>query len=102
MERIVDCLSALGCLQLLMNLLQDPVTLMSLFNLVNLCLMSSGGYRHAMCTFLISRFSVVVFISVVGQLDGSCESHSGPFHHSVDVDRVVVSNPLEMRSAGLD
>ena len=55
-----------------------------------------------MCTFLISRLSVGVLISVLGQLDGSCESHCGPFHHSVDVDRVVGSIPLEMRSAGLD
>ena len=60
-------------------------------------MMSSGGCRHAMCTFLISRLSVGVLISVVGQLDGSCESHCGPFHHSVDVDRVVGSIPFEMK-----
>jgi len=59
-------------------------------------------FRHAVCTFPISMLSVGVLISVVGQLDGSCESHCGPFHHSVDVDRVVGSNLLEMRSAGLD
>ena len=75
---------------------------MSLFNLENLCVMSSGGCRYAMCTFLISRLSVGVLIYVVGQRDGSCESHCGPFHHSVDVDRVVGSIPLEIRSAGLD
>ena len=75
---------------------------MSLFNLEDLCVMSSGGCRHAMCTFLISRLSVGVLISVVGQLDGSCESHYGPFHHSVDVYRVVGSIPLEMILAGLD
>jgi len=93
---------ALGCLQLLMNLLQYPITLMSLLNLENLCVMSSGGCRHATCIFLISRLSVVVLISVVGQLDDSCESHCGPFHHSVDVDSIVSSIPLEMRLAGLD
>jgi len=82
--------------------LAHPNTLMSLFNLENLCVMSSGVCRHAMCTFLISRLSVSVLISVVGQLDGSCESHCGPFHHSVDVDRILGSIPLEMRSAGLD
>jgi len=64
--------------------------------------MSSGGCGHAICTFLIFRLSVGVFISVVGQLDVSCESHCGPFHHSVDVDRIVVSVPLEVSSAGLD
>jgi hypothetical protein len=35
-------------------------------------------------------------------LDGSCDSHCGPFHHNVDVASVVGSIPLEMRSAGLD
>ena len=54
-----------------------------------------------MCTFLISKFSVGVSISVVGQVDGSCESHCGPFHHSVDADNAG-SIPLDMRSAGLD
>ena len=102
MERIVDCLLALVFLQLLMNLLQYPITLMRLFNLKNLCVISSGGCSHAMCTFLISRLSVGEFICVVGQLEGSCESHCGPFHHRVDVDRVVGSIPHEMRSAGLN
>jgi hypothetical protein len=55
-----------------------------------------------MWTFLISNLSVGELISVVGQLDGSCESHCGPFHHSVDVDNVVGWIPLDMRSAGLD
>ena len=55
-----------------------------------------------MCTFLISKLSVGELISVVGQLDGSCESHYGPFHHIVDVDSVMGSIPLDMRSAGLD
>ena len=85
-----------------MNLLQYAITLMSLFNLENLCVMTSVVCRHAMCTFLISRLSVGVLISVVGQLDGCCESHCAPFHHSVDVDSVVGSIPLDMRSAGLD
>ena len=65
-------------------------------------MMSSGGCRTATCTFLISKLSVGVLTSVVGQLDGSCESHCGPFHHGVDVDNVEGSIPLEMRSAGLD
>ena len=43
-----------------------------------------------------------VLISIVGQLDGSCEGHCGPLHHSVDFDRVVSSILLEMREAGLD
>ena len=55
-----------------------------------------------MWTFLISKLSVGELISVVGQLDGSCESHCCPFHHIVDVDNVVGSIPLHMRSAGLD
>jgi len=75
---------------------------MSLFNLENACVMSSGGCRDAMRTFLISRLPVGALIYVIGKLDGSCESHCGPFHHSVDVDRVVGSIPLEMRSAELD
>ena len=86
---------------MLMNLLQYAITL-SLFNLENLCVMPPGGCRHAMCTFLISRLFVGVMNSAVGQLDSSCESHCCPFHHSVDVDRVVKSIPLEMSSAGLD
>ena len=85
-----------------MNLLQYLITLMILFNLENVCVMSYGGCRHAMCTFLISSLSVGVLICVVVQLDGSCESHCGPFDHSVDVGRVVGSIPLEMKSAGLD
>ena len=86
-----------------MNLLQYAITLTSfLFNLENLCVMSSGSCRSAICTFLISRFSVGVLTSVAGQLDGSCVRHCGPFHHSVDVDRVAGSTPLEIRSARLD
>ena len=61
-------------------------------------MMFSGNFRHAICKFLISRLSVGVLISVVGQLDGSCESHCGPFDYSVDLDSVVVSIPLDMRS----
>jgi hypothetical protein len=45
---------------------------------------------------------VGVLNSVADQLDGSCESHCGPFDHSVDVDSVVGSVPLDLRSAGLD
>jgi len=55
-----------------------------------------------MCTFLISMMSVCVLISVVGQLDDSCESQCVPFHHSVDVKRVVVSLPLEVKSSVFD
>ena len=40
--------------------------------------------------------------SVVGQLDGSWGSHCVPSHQSVDVDSVVGSIPLEMRSFVLD
>ena len=96
------CLLALECLQLIMNRLQYAMTLMSLFNLENRCVMSSEIGRHARCTFLISMLSVGMVISVTGQLDGSCESHCGPFLQSVDVDRVVRLIPLHMRSAGLD
>jgi len=101
-DRVIVCLLALESLQLSMNLLQYAVTLMSLLSLENLCVMSSGGCSRATCTFLISKFSVGVLNSVVGQLDGSCESHCGPFYHSVDVASVDGSIPLEMRSAGLD
>ena len=96
----VVCLVALGCLQLVVNLLQYATTLMSLFNLENRCVMSSGSC--ATCTVLISRFSVGLLKSVVGQLDGSCVSHCGPFHHNVVDDKLVGSTPLEIRSAGLD
>ena len=84
------------------EILQYEITLMSLFNFENLCVISSEDCRHAMCTFKIPKLSVCVLISVVGQLDGSCESHCGPFHHSVNVDSVVGSLPLEMKSARLD
>ena len=99
--RMAACLLALGCLQLLMNLLQYAMTLMSLFSLENHCVMSSGRW-NATCTFLISKISVGVLNSVAGRLDGSCESHCGPLHHSVHIDSVISSTPLDMRSAGLD
>jgi len=54
------------------------------------------------CTFFISRLSVVVLTSVVGQLDSSCDDLCGPFHRAVDVGSVEGSIPLEMRSPGLD
>jgi len=93
---------ALVFLQLLMNHLQYPISLMNLFMLDNFCVMASPGCIHAMCTFLIASLTLGVIISVVGQLDGFCESHCCPFQHSVDVDRIVGSIPLEIRSAGLD
>ena len=74
---------------------------MSSFNLGNR-VMSSRDCRSATCAFLIFRFSVGVLTSVAGQLDGSFVSHCGPFHHSVDVDKVAGSTPFEMRSAGMD
>jgi hypothetical protein len=46
--------------------------------------MSSGCCRNATCTFLISKCSVGVLTSVVGQVDGSCSSHCGPFQHNVE------------------
>ena len=55
----------------------------------------------AICTFLISSSSVELTTSVSGQADNSFVIHSGPFHHSVGVERVVGSAPREMRSAGL-
>jgi hypothetical protein len=39
---------------------------------------------------------------VVGQLDCSCDSHSGPFYHSVDDANAEGPSPLEKRSAGID
>jgi hypothetical protein len=78
------------------------MTLMSLFNLENLSVRSSGGCSSASCAFLISRFSVGALTSVAGQLDGSCESYCGPFHHNVQIESVVGSVPLEIKSAGLD
>jgi len=73
--------------------LQYATTLMSLFNLENQWVMPSWVYRYARCTFLNSRLSVCVLISVLGQLDGSCESHCSSFHHSVDLDSVEASIP---------
>ena len=101
-DRVVVCLSVLESLQLLINLRQYAMTLMSLWSLENLWVMSSGFCRHATCTFLTSNISVGVLNSVIGKLDGSCDRHCGPFHHSVDVASVVGSIPLEMRSVGLD
>ena len=70
--------------------------------LKSLCVVTSRGCRNTICTFLISRLSVVVVASVVGQLDGSCDDLCGPFLHGVDVGSVEGSIPFEMRSAGLD
>jgi len=53
----------------------------------------------------ISDFQVLcvcVLISVLGQLNGSSESYCGPFHQSVDVESVVGSIFLEMRSTRFD
>jgi len=70
--------------------------------IINVCVMKSGVFRPAICIFLTSSLSVCVLNSVVGQLDASCESHCGPFHHSMDVERVQCSIPLEMGSDDLD
>jgi hypothetical protein len=75
---------------------------MSLLSLENLCVMSSSAQMSATCTFLIYRLSVGVLKSVVGQRDGLCGNHCGPFHHSVDKESVAGSAPLDVRSAGLD
>jgi len=76
--------------------------LISLFNLENLWVMSSGDCRSATCTFLISKFSVGVLTSVASQLEDSGESHRAPLHHSVDVKSAVGAISLDSRSAGLD
>ena len=62
---------------------------------------SSDLSVSAICTLLISNSSVELTTSVSGQADISLVIHSGPFHHSVSVERVVGSAPREMRSAGL-
>ena len=80
-----EYLVVLLILQMIMNLLKYSITLMNLFNFKNFCVMSTGVSIHAMCTFLISSLCVEVLILVVGQLDDSCESHCGLFHHSLDV-----------------
>jgi hypothetical protein len=42
-DRVVSCLLALECLQLVMNLLQYAMTLLSFLSLEYHCAMSSGG-----------------------------------------------------------
>ena len=54
----------LGSSAVTYDLLQYAMTRMSLFNLENLDVMSSGTCRHARCTFLISKLSVGVLTSV--------------------------------------
>jgi len=48
------------------------------------------------------QVSVGVLKSVASQLDGFYDDLCGPLRHGVNVDSVVGSTPLEMRSAGLD
>jgi len=83
-----------------MILLQYAINLMRLFKLENFG-EPSEIFRHAMSTYLISRLSVVVLISLLGQLDGSCENQCGRFQHRVVFDSVVGSLPLELRPAEL-
>lgn len=78
-----------------MNFLQGSISPIRLFNLENSFVMSSGSSSHALCTFLFSRLSMFVLISVLGQLDGSCESRCGPVQNRVDVDSFVGSNLLK-------
>jgi hypothetical protein len=85
-----------------MKRLQYATTLMSFSNLEYFWVMSSEDYISATCTFPISKLLLGMLNSVVGQLADSCDSHCGPFHHSVDVDKTEGSHPLDMRSAGLD
>ena len=63
------------------------------------CLLKDAD--SAICACLNSSFSVGVLNSVVSQLDGFCDDLCGLFHHGVDVDSVVGSTPLDIRS-GLD
>jgi hypothetical protein len=69
-----------------MNLLQYAITLMSLFNLDNRCVMFSGECRSTTYACLISRFPVGVLNFLVSQFDGFCDDLCGPFHHGVDVE----------------
>jgi len=55
-----------------------------LFNLANLSVVSFEVCRSATCTFLISRLSVVVFTSDVGQHNSSFDGLYCPFLHGVD------------------
>ena len=48
------------------------------------------------------QFALGMATSVLGQLDGCCVSNCGPFHLSVNVESVIGSTPLEMRSASLE
>jgi len=82
--------------------LQYTVTRMSLLSWENLCVISFWARASATCTFLISKLSVGVLTSVVGQLDGSCDSHCGPFHHNVDDENDVCSLLLDTGSEQLN
>jgi len=59
-ERVVDYLLALEFLKLLTKPLQYAMSLLSLFNLENLGVMSSGACRQARCVFLIPKLPVGV------------------------------------------
>jgi hypothetical protein len=63
----------------------------------NLCVISSRVCRIATYIFLISRLSVELLTSILGQLEGSCESYCGLFHHSMDFADIVETILLEMR-----
>jgi hypothetical protein len=76
------------------------MTRRSLLRFENFCVKSSSSAQSAKCTFLTSQFPGGISNSRKGHADGSCVIHVGPFHHSVDVDRVVGSTSREMRSAG--
>jgi hypothetical protein len=73
-----------------------------MLSLENLGAVSSTARTSATCTFLIFIISVWALKTAVGQLDGSYDSHCGPFHHTVDDESVVAPVPLDIRSAGLN
>jgi hypothetical protein len=59
----------------------------SLVNLENRRVKSSGDCSSATYTLLSSKLCMELLTSDVGQLDGSCDNHGGPFHHRVYDDR---------------
>ena len=78
------------------------MTRVSLRSLENLAVRSSLVVVIATSVFFISKSSVTGLKLSEGHVVDSCSNQSGPCHHRVDVDNVIGSAPLEMRSAGFD
>jgi hypothetical protein len=98
---LVGCTLEIGAI-FIVDSLKFPLISDEFDSLEDVCVISSGTCTAATCAFYTSRLSVEVLISKLGQADGFCNCHCGPFHHSADDERAASSVPCDIKLAGLD